>query len=203
MHEGPGGPGGARMSKSELRASSLRSRRSLSSGEMQVLSERVAERFVGLLEFVEAKVVATYVAKDDEVGTSRIIEGATAAGKTLIVPRSDPSGGTLSFHVIRSMSELSRGHFGVLEPSAEAEEVLLDSADIAAIPVVSWDERGHRLGYGKGFFDRALAASPGPLRVGLALEAQKAPSIPQSPGDVPLDVIVTEARTLRFGRSRR
>ena len=191
------------MSKSELRAGALKTRRSLSSAEMRVLSEMVAERFIGLPEFVEAKVVATYVAKDDEVRTSKIVESATAAGKTLIVPRSDPSRGTLSFHAIRAESELSIGHFGVLEPSGGTKDVRLDSADIAAVPVISWDERGHRLGYGKGFFDRALAANPRPLRVGLALEAQKAHSVPQSPADVPLDVVVTEARTLRFGRSRR
>ena len=191
------------MSKSELRASALRSRRSLSSGEMDALSDAVAKRFVGLPEFGAARVVASYIAKDDEVRTSKIVEAALTGGKTLIVPRSNPSRGTLSFRAIGSTSELSRGNFGVLEPGPQARAVSLDSADIAAVPTVAWDEGGRRLGYGKGFFDRALAASPRPLRVGLALEVQKVPSVPQSPGDVPLDVIVTEDRTLRFGRGGR
>ena len=191
------------MSKGELRASALRSRRSLSGEEMEALSGAVAERFVGLPEFREARVVASYIAKDDEVRTSKIVEAAIAGRKTLIVPRADPSAGTLSFHAIGSMADLSEGHFGVLEPSPEAASVPLDSADVAAVPVVAWDERGHRLGYGKGFFDRALAASPGPLMVGLALEAQRAPSFPLSTDDVTLDVLVTEERTLRFGWGRR
>lgn len=191
------------MSKSELRASALKSRRSLSSGEIRALSDAVAERFIGLPEFKDARVVASYIAKEVEVQTSKIVEATVACGKTLIIPRTNPSNGTLSFHEIRSISELSPGHFGVLEPAVRAKTVPLDSADIAAVPIVAWDERGHRLGYGKGFFDRALAASPGPLRVGLALEAQKAQSIPQSSGDVPLDVIITEERVLRLGRGRR
>ena len=191
------------MSKGELRANALKSRRSLSSAEMDAFSGAVAKRFLRLPEFKEAGVVATYVAKEDEVRTAKIVEATLAGGKTLIVPRSDPFAGVLVFHAIKSTSDLSRGLFGVLEPPMSAARVPLDSADVAAVPVVAWDERGHRLGYGKGFFDRALAANPRPLRVGLALEAQKAPAVPQSFDDVPLDVIVTEERTLRIGKGRR
>ncbi len=191
------------MSKSEQRARALRSRRSLSSEEIGSLSDAVARRFLELPEFKEARVVATYIAKADEVQTSGIVAASLAAGKTLIVPRADPATGALSFVPIGSMAELSPGHFGVLEPRPGAGEVPLGAADVVVIPVVAWDEKGHRLGYGKGYFDRALSSHPGPLRVGLALEAQKAPTLPQSPNDVPLDVIATEARVLRLGRRRR
>ena len=191
------------MSKGEQRASALRSRRSLSGEEIGLLSGSVAKRFLGLVEFERAKVVAAYVAKADEVQTSEIIRASLEAGKTLLVPRADPSTGALGFVPIGSMSELSPGHFGVLEPGAGSEESPLESADVVVVPVVAWDDQGHRLGYGKGYFDRALTASPGPLRVGLALEAQRAPALAQSTGDVPLDVIVTEARVLRFGRPPR
>lgn len=191
------------MSKSEMRASGLRSRRALTKSQIEDLSAAVARRFVALDEFSKAQVVATYIAKEDEVQTSGVVSAALTAGKTVIVPRAAPSSGDLSFHVIGSMSELSPGHFGVLEPSPRAPVVPLARADVVAVPMVAWDERGHRLGYGKGFFDKALSASPRPLRVGLALEAQKAPGLPQSPHDVPLDVIVTESRVLRFGGGRR
>ncbi len=190
------------MSKSEQRARALRSRRSLSSEEIGSLSDAVARRFLELPEFKEARVVASYIAKADEVQTSRIVAASLAAGKTLIVPRADPATGALSFASIGSMAELSPGHFGVLEPGPGAE-VPLGAADVVVVPVVAWDEQGRRLGYGKGYFDRALSSHPRPLRVGLALEAQKAPILPQSSGDVPLDMIVTEARVVRLGRRRR
>ncbi len=191
------------MSKSEQRTRALRSRRSLSREEIESLSGAVARRFLELPEFREARVVASYISKEDEVQTSRIVAECLAEGKTLIVPRADPATGALSFSPIRSVAELSPGHFGVLEPKPGAAEVTLGAADAVVVPVVAWDEQGHRLGYGKGYFDRALSSHARPLRVGLALEAQKASALPQSSTDVPLDIIVTEARVLRFGRRRR
>ncbi len=146
--------------------------------------------------------MASYVAKADEVQTSRIVAAVLAAGKVLIVPRAEPATGALTFASIGSPSELSPGHFGVLEPRPGAAEIPLGEADVVLVPVVAWDEQGHRLGYGKGYFDRALSSNPGPLRVGLALEVLKAPTLPQSSSDVPLDIVVTEARVLRFGRRR-
>ena len=188
------------MSKGEQRARALGSRHSLSTEANRSLSSAVTRRFLELPEFKEARVVACYVAKADEVQTSGIITAALAAGKTLVVPRADPATGALSFASIASMSELSPGHFGVLEPNAEAHQVPLSEANVAVVPVVAWDEEGHRLGYGKGYFDRALSANPAPVRAGLAFEAQEAPTLPQSPGDVLLDIVVTEARVVRFGR---
>ncbi len=190
------------MSKSESRVHALRSRRSFTREEIGALSGSVAERLLALPEFREARIVATYVAKADEVQTSQIVAVSLAGGKKLIVPRADPASGALSFSAIGSMAELSPGHFGVLEPKA-GSEVPLDEADVVVVPVVAWDEQGHRLGYGRGFFDRALSTNPVPLRVGLALEAQKEPTLPQSPDDVPMDIVVTEARVLRFGRRQR
>ena len=64
------------------------------------------------------------------------------------------------------------------------------------VPLVACDEKGHRLGYGAGYFDRALAGK-GFVKVGLALESQRLAHIPESRHDVPLDVIVTERRVIR------
>jgi 5-formyltetrahydrofolate cyclo-ligase len=61
---------------------------------------------------------------------------------------------------------------------------------------------GHRLGYGKGFFDRALGGllshDPRPLFVGFGFEAQVEAELPSGDQDVPLDVLVTEARTILY-----
>jgi len=65
---------------------------------------------------------------------------------------------------------------------------------------VAWDEKGRRLGYGAGYFDRALAGASRTTKVGLALESQRLARIPESKHDVPLDVIVTERRVVRPAR---
>lgn len=190
------------MSKSELRLKALRSRRAIPREELEDLSRAVQNRLGKLPCYVEAKVVASYVAKSDEVGTQEIIESALASGKRVMVPRTDSATRHLSFAQIRSLSELSLGAFGILEPAPGAKPSALSEADVVLVPIVAWDDRGHRLGYGKGYFDRELKSKGKAVSVGLALESQRLDRVPQSDEDVPLEVIVTEDRTLIFGGHR-
>jgi len=191
------------LSKSELRQQALKSRRSLTKDEVASRSGLVTRRLLQLPEFASAVSIATYVAKSDEVQTAAVISRALAEGKKVLVPRSDPQSSTLFFAEIHSLSELSPGHFGILEPAVSSPPLRLDSADIALVPIVAWDERGHRIGYGKGYFDRALEANRGPVTIGLAFESQRFGEVPQSAADVPLDIIVTEERVLRLRGGRR
>ena len=191
------------MSKGEARQQALRSRRTLSKEEVSANSASVARRLMLTPEFAGARTVATYVAKSDEVQTMAIIQSSLEGGKRVLVPRSEPSTSTLVFAEIHSPSELSPGHFGILEPAAGSPGAKLGDADVALVPVVAWDEEGNRIGYGKGYFDRALAAADLPFTMGLAFEIQRAPRLPSSPTDIPLDMVVTERRVLRFGRARK
>lgn len=92
---------------------------------------------------------------------------------------------------------LERGPFGTSHPPESAPEV---RPDVLIVPLAGFDDRGNRLGYGGGFYDRTLELlrKSGPvLAVGLAFEVQRLPAIPTEPTDQPLDLIVTEggART--------
>ncbi len=86
--------------------------------------------------------------------------------------------------------------FGTLAPSEIAPRV---EPDIVVMPLLGFDAKGTRLGYGGGYYDRTLAAmKKRPLLVGYAFAAQELPSIPREPHDRPLDLIVTEAGVRRF-----
>ena len=63
----------------------------------------------------------------------------------------------------------------------------------------AWGADGYRVGYGGGYYDRFLAQAPRAVRVGLGLEVQVVPSVPHGPQDLPVDVLVTDARVRRFG----
>jgi 5-formyltetrahydrofolate cyclo-ligase len=188
------------LSKSDIRQRALKVRRSLTSDEVRSLSGLVAQRLFRLPEFSTAGTIATYVAKSEEVQTARLIDSALAAGKRVLVPRALPESSNLAFAEIHSISELSPGHFGVLEPQAGATQVPLSASDAVIVPVVAWDEEGNRIGYGKGYFDRALAGSFRAPKIGLAFESQRVQGVPRSPDDVALDIMVTEERVLRFRR---
>jgi 5-formyltetrahydrofolate cyclo-ligase len=99
------------------------------------------------------------------------------------------AGTRLAFHVTR---ELHPARFGLLEPAADSPEALPQRIDVFVVPGLGFDARGARLGYGKGFYDSALAAAPRALRIGVAFDCQIVHEIPEHAGDQRVDVIVTE-----------
>ena len=188
-------------SKGEIRQRALRARRSLSQEELAGLSEMVERNLVSMPEFKNAGTIATYVSKGDEVRTNSVIERAWGLGKRVVVPRVENSK-RLRFFQVNSWDEFSPGSFGVLEPTQReapaAEAVPLNACDAVLVPLVAWDERGNRVGYGKGFFDAELRSATSPTSIGLGLEVQRVEAVPVDRWDAPLDMIVTEARVLRF-----
>ena len=188
----------ARREKQVLRISALKKRRSIDPDTLQELSLRVEENLASLEEYKSARVIVSYCAKEDEVQTRHIIERALSEGKRVAVVLTNVSTRTLSFSEIRSFDDLAPGAFGILEPRRERlRPVPISAAGAILVPLVAWDRMGHRLGYGAGYFDRALSKAKGVVKIGLALESQALPSIPESRHDVPLDIIVTEQRVVR------
>jgi 5-formyltetrahydrofolate cyclo-ligase len=98
---------------------------------------------------------------------------------------------------------LRRGRYGILEPG-NGIAVSVRGLDVLLMPLVGFDARGHRIGMGKGYYDRALAyrrqqrAGLRPLLVGLAFECQRVAALPARPHDIPLDRLVTEAHVRHF-----
>ena len=99
------------------------------------------------------------------------------------------------------MDELEPGDFGVLEPKEGLPAVPLSETQVVIVPVVAWDDRGYRLGYGKGYFDTELPSRGRSVAIGLAMESQRIDRVPESDTDVPLDMIVTEKRIMRFSKA--
>lgn len=108
--------------------------------------------------------------------------------KTTIVFRELLRGGTL----------VDMG-FGTAGPGEEA--AVLDPA-IMLVPLAAFDARGHRIGYGAGYYDRAIAAllhkGEGPRLIGIAFDCQEVPLTPDEPHDIPLGAILTESGLRHF-----
>lgn len=161
------------------------------------LSEKIRETVEHLREFVSSNTIASYVATKEEVQTEQIIRDALNQGKRVLVPKII-SGNELLFSEIKDMADLDTGKFGLMEPKLHLiRKVPLREAKLILVPVVAWDERGYRVGHGNAYFDSALSGITC-LTVGLGFEAQRADRIPEERHDVPLKMIVTEKRILRF-----
>jgi 5-formyltetrahydrofolate cyclo-ligase len=182
--------------KTSIRKDMLSRRRHLAAETSMTWSLQAQERFLALPEFGDAGCIALYSPVLNEVFTENIFAEARRLGKQVAYPRVTED--ALEFVAVEDHRDLEPGAFGILEPSSSGKAVPV-RIDLLAVPGVAFDRSGHRLGYGKGFYDRALRAlSPRALFVGLAFEMQLREALPAEGHDVRLDLLVTEEQVLDF-----
>jgi len=125
-----------------------------------------------------------------EVGLHGLVRGLIEAGARAALPVVVAKRQPLEFRAWQPGARMARGVWNIPIP-AEAQ-VVRPSALL--VPLVGFDDRGYRLGYGGGFYDRTLAAlSPQPLAIGVGYELGRLVTIHPQPHDVPMDALVTEA----------
>jgi 5-formyltetrahydrofolate cyclo-ligase len=186
--------------KRALRAELIQVRAKISREERAERSRGVAERAVAIADLMSARTVALYAPLNTEVDPSEIVRRLLAGHARVVYPRAQSSGRILAFAECDPQA-LARGALGALEPPADARAIELSDLDAVLMPGVAFSLDGLRLGRGGGYYDATLKQIPvRALRIGLGFDVQVVPSLPREPHDVPLDVVVTEARTLRFAR---
>lgn len=130
-----------------------------------------------------------YSALPDEVPTQSLIDGLVAQGKTVLLPRvvSDTD---MELRHYTGPHDLQTGAFGILEPTGQ---LFTDYAtiDVAIIPGMAFDAAGHRLGRGKGYYDRFLSRIPHAYKIGLCFSWQMVDSVPSDQHDVVMDAVVS------------
>lgn len=186
--------------KEHLRRYILRLRDRQTSAEIEQKSEDITDQVVQLHEYVRARGIACYVNKDSEVNTRHLIRNALDREKRVLVPVIKKGEIELFFSELKDLgSDLAPGNFGILEPKPEAvRPVSLDEVDIIFVPGIVWDRDGYRLGWGRGYFDRAIKRLPSHVRsAGLAFNMQLINKVPRDQFDVPVNLVVTESRVIR------
>ena len=159
-------------------------------------SVEIQQRFLRSSLFQSAGCLALYSAIHNEVLTDQVFERAIEAGKTIVYPR--VKNDELEFVEILNKAELVPGAFGVLEPQGD-KLVPIDQLDLIVVPGVAFDQAGHRLGYGRGFYDRVLAMCRNDCtKVGFAYDEQLVTSLPVAIHDKTISALMTETCTLEF-----
>lgn len=144
---------------------------------------------VHLTEYLPAcKVVMLYCALSDEVPTQGVMDELVAQGKTVLLPRviNDTE---MELCRYAGNKDLRQGAYGIMEPTGEVFTDY-DAIDVAIIPGMAFDEAGHRLGRGKGYYDRFLARVPNLYKIGLCFSWQVVPHIPCDEHDIRMDRII-------------
>lgn len=163
------------------------------------LAGRAAARLLAeLLPELPPGPVAIFHALPEEIDTAPAIAAIAATGRSVVLPRQAGRARPLDFHAFRPGDPLMPGPFGVLEPIAVAPR--LEPA-VLVVPLLAFDRRGGRLGYGAGFYDRTIAAlrahGSAPPAIGFAFAFQEVEEVPRAPTDARLDAIVTEREMIR------
>ena len=155
---------------------------------------QAAALLADLLAEYGAKPLAGYMAMRTEIDPS---EAMAAHRGPVGVPVIMGAGQPLKFRAWTPGCALIEGEFGAKIP---AEGAWIEP-EILIVPMVAWDRRGFRLGYGGGFYDRTLEglrAKRPTIAIGFAFAAQELPEVPVEPVDQPLDALVTEQGVIRF-----
>ena len=174
------------MDKPSLRIKHLNLRKSLSAENHQVFSALIFNYLLNDLECFEH--IGIYISMAHEVDTRKIIAWCFEHNKKVYVPKVLKDG--MIFVQIESLDECTLNRMGILEPiSNQASEGI----QLMIVPMLAFNERKHRLGYGKAYYDRYLQSHPC-MKVGICYDANLEPLLIESSTDVKLDKILTEKR---------
>ena len=141
--------------------------------------------------------VAGYYPIKSEFDPRPLMQTLRLTGVRIGLPRMEGKSKPLSFHRWVPGDALEAGDYGVKEPLAASPPM---DPDIILLPLLAFDARGGRLGYGGGYYDRTLAANPAALAMGVAFDEQEVEALPMQAHDRFLDAVLTPSGLRDFVR---
>ena len=185
--------------KIQIREEIAKSISALSDSEIAEKTRAIEAKLFDFANFLEAKIALLYISGDYEVATENIIKRSYAYGKIVVLPAFDPVKFEMNLMKVDNFEkDLVPGPRGVLEPDASRCKIVpLERIDIAVLPGLAFDEKGARLGSGKGYYDRLIPRLAITTRkVALTFEEQIVPQIPMESHDKHVDIIITDKRII-------
>ncbi|SFK39787.1 5-formyltetrahydrofolate cyclo-ligase [Marinilactibacillus piezotolerans] len=140
----------------------------------------------------QAQVIGVTLSKGFEWDTTPIIKRAWQEGKKVGVPKSIHASRELNFYQIEQFSQVKVGYFDIREPIVEqTKQIRKDHIELMLVPGVAFTEKGYRIGFGGGYYDRFLMDYSNPT-LSLLHSDQIVTTIPVETHDVPVNYLITE-----------
>ena len=187
------------IAKSQIREEIAQKFDALSAKEIAEKTEAIENRLFDFANFLESKITLLYINNAHEVLTENIIKRAFVYNKIVVLPAYNAQNFEMELKKVDNIEkDLVPGPRDILQPDASrCKDVPIEKIDIAVIPAVALDEKGGRIGSGKGYYDRLIPRLAITTRkVALALEAQIVPQVPIESHDRHVDIIITENRVI-------
>lgn len=189
------------MNKQVLRSIFLEKRKFLSQEEKVRRDQLLFRHFFSFVNLTDIRLLHIYASIEEtkEPDTWRIIEELQKNYPhiQIVLPKTEPNG-QLIHSIYQTKDQLKINKWGIPEP-AYGDEVLPNELDLILIPMLGFDKKGHRIGYGKGFYDRFLAqVKPTALKIGYtsSVPIDQIPGI--EPTDIPMDMCICPLGVFRF-----
>lgn len=175
------------MDKAALRRQIREQKRAMTEEQIEAAGARLAELFAATEQYRNAKTIYGYLPYNQEVRTVPMLERALKEGKRVAVPK--VYGDEMKFIYMTDLSQIEKGYAGIPEP-IDDEPVADDPAALVLMPGLAFTEKGDRMGYGGGFYDKFLAAEPGHPTVALCYAFQVLEQLPTEQYDIPVDLVL-------------
>jgi 5-formyltetrahydrofolate cyclo-ligase len=178
----------------EQRKRLIAARMAATAAERRAWEAAIAARLAEILAALPGDTLGIYWPFQAEPDPRALAEQERARGRQIALPAVVDRRGPLEYRLWQPGMAMENGVFNLPVPKTRA----VVRPDIVLAPLVGFDDAHYRLGYGGGYFDRTLAAlAPRPVAIGVGFELARLDSVLPRPHDVPMDVIVTEARVSR------
>lgn len=173
-------------------------RKALSASDVAERSKRITERLLTLPELSGARSVALFWPMEgkNEVDLRSLDSILRERDVRVCYPSLDRETNLMTFRFVETVGAMEELGSGFSEPAPTAPEA--SSVDVVIVPCLAIDPRGHRIGYGAGYYDRTLPRfSPPGAAIAVAFDFQLVPEVPITETDRTVDAIVTDRQTLR------
>ena len=184
-----------KLTKDSLRQSALARRDALSASDRAAAVDVVTQRSFPV-EINQDAIVSGYAAMKSEFKPVPLMRKLSDAGASLALPVVTRRGEPLIMRAWDFGDEMASGVWGIREPKASSPEVL---PDILLVPLAAFDRNGHRIGYGAGYYDRTIPRFvPPAVAIAVAFDYQIIAEVPVTEGDVAVNAVVTDTRSLQI-----
>ena len=197
MNESVKTPASSEDSKATLRREAMARRDALPADSRQAAAEAIAARKFPLA-ITPGTIVSSFMPFKSEINTLPLMKKLADAGATLALPVVTGHGQPLIMRSWAWDEPLAAGVWGLREPNTEAPEV---EPDIVLVPLLAFDRAGNRIGYGAGYYDLTIArlrARKPVTAIGLGFAAQEVSTVPSTPRDERLDLMLTEREVIEI-----
>ena len=177
------------MTKQELRRLVRAQKRQYTALQLAAMSEEICSKVLTSVSWQEASTLLLYYPLADEVDVRPLIQNAFKAGKRVLLPVC--KGDELELRLYEGEASLSVGAYGIKEPTGRLyAEADYPGIQLAIIPGMAFDRAGHRLGRGRGYYDRLLPKLHAAKLQGVCFPFQVQPVIPVDTHDIAVNEVI-------------